>query len=241
MIRRQFYVLFMSIMMLTGLCVTPAYSQYTIKWSVLDGGGGIRKTGKYTLAQSIGQPSVIGTSSGGQYTISAGFYGVNMLAGSVTAAKAQDTDRVQPGATIHYSISATNWFDSAIYFMIQDALDAYVDYVAGTLYVNEVQESDDWFSDDLLGYQSVLVDSGETLTIAFDVTVNDLVSPNRIIENVALVTAYRDLNDLSSDLVTVKTNTVETEVVPEASTFLSLGTGLLAVFVLMRRRRHKRR
>ena len=63
MTKKIWHILFISIMMLTGLSAGVAYSQpgpnYKIKWSVLDGGGGPSRSGSYTVSSSIGQPSVI--------------------------------------------------------------------------------------------------------------------------------------------------------------------------------------
>lgn len=241
--KRGWYVLCISTIMLTWLCASPAHSQsspnYTLEWSVMDEGGGVRSSANHTLWHSIGQASGIATSSSAQYTNSAGYYGKNVRE-SIIATKAQDVDIVQPGETFQYTLTAANFFDTAVFFMIQDALDAYVDYVAGTLYVNSVKESDDWFSGGILDYESGLVASGKTLTLSFDVMVSDLAPQNWIITNSALVTAYSSL-DPSGFLVSVETNTVQVEVVPEPASLIFVVIGLFGIFALARQRRNTRK
>lgn len=246
--RTERYAVIMSVLMAICLWGTIACGQsatdYTIVWSTLDGGGGVRSGGNYLLVHSIGQSGGIGTFSTGQYTLSAGFYGTNIVSDAVAAQSGIAWDNglsgVFPGDTIHYNLSVTNFFDSVLYFTIQDALDAYVDYLLGTLYVNDVQQSDNWFSEGLLDYQSDIVNPGETLFLMFDVQVSDLAPLDWMIENTMIVSAYSS-HDPSSLLVTLVTDTTQTKVVPEASTLLLLGSGLLGVLALIRGKRNRRK
>lgn len=84
--RKVWYLLFISAMILTWVHTNVAYSQsstnYTIPWSVLDGGGGIRSSVNYTLMHSIGQTAGVGTASSSQYTNFAGFYGSEAQGGA---------------------------------------------------------------------------------------------------------------------------------------------------------------
>lgn len=242
------YILILSILTATCLWGAVAYSQsdsdYTIVWSAIDGGGGVRSNGSYLLAHSIGQSGGTEIFSNSQYTLYAGFYGTNIVSDSVVTQNEIVWDNglpgVFPGDPIHYSLTVTNFFDSLIYFTIQDTLDTYVNYLTGTLCVNDVQQSDDWFSDGFLDYQSDVVNPGETLFLTFDVQVSDLAPMDWLIENTMIVSAYSS-HDPSSLLVTLVTNTTQTKVVPEASTLLLLGSGLLGVLALIRRKRNRRK
>ncbi|MCP4396916.1 MAG: PEP-CTERM sorting domain-containing protein [bacterium] len=143
---------------------------------------------------------------------------------------------VYRGDWIRYEISATNWFDIGVFMMISDALDRYVDYLAGTLTVNDATLSDSFVSDGLLDYEHTeLINPGETLSIGFDVQVSDVAPPGWLVQNVAFITAFIDpLNPFSA----WETNIVEVRVespVPEPSTMLLFAGGLLCVRVLMRK------
>lgn len=48
-------------------------TNYRIVWDVADGGGGTALSTSYTLTDSIGQPTAIGTSSSASYQLAAGF------------------------------------------------------------------------------------------------------------------------------------------------------------------------
>lgn len=142
------------------------------------------------------------------------------------------------GDTIAYTITATNFFEEAITLMISDALEAFVNYVGGTLQIYEARMSvtpTDDFSDGLLEHTSGALDYGETLMISFDVTVSDFVPPaDSLIENVAILrVSYGDL------LIEKPSNIVQAQVkdpIPEPGTIALFSTGLLAIFALVRRR-----
>jgi len=57
------------------LCSLPAFAQYSIDWSTIDGGGGTSTGGAYTVSGTIGQPDA-GVMSGGSFTLTGGFWGV---------------------------------------------------------------------------------------------------------------------------------------------------------------------
>ncbi len=77
MIRAKLHSL-MVLVLLTAS--TAAFSQYTIPWSTVDGGGTMSSTGgTYSLAGTIGQPDASSFStpmSGGTYTLVGGFWPV---------------------------------------------------------------------------------------------------------------------------------------------------------------------
>lgn len=171
--------------------------------------------------------------------------------GDVSISNEQDfVDRgdnsVYRGDIISYTITATNFFEDTVVLMISDAISALVDYVADSLKIYEagkdVTPEDDmalWQSDGLLGYESGLLDYGETLTLSFDVEVKNIADFGAMIENVAWVTAY--FPGSSQPIIFEKqSNVVMTEVkenpIPEPSTMFFLGVGLFALFVLGCRR-----
>ena len=51
----------------------PAFADYEISWSTIDGGGGQSSGGPYTLTGTIGQPDAA-WSSGGRYELLGGFW-----------------------------------------------------------------------------------------------------------------------------------------------------------------------
>ena len=57
--------------MLTGVL---AYGDYSVSWYTIDGGGGTSAGGVYSVTGSLGQADAIGASSGGDYTLSGGFW-----------------------------------------------------------------------------------------------------------------------------------------------------------------------
>jgi hypothetical protein len=62
------------LLMLTATAVAPAQN-YTLDWSTIDGGGGSSTGGVFTVSGTIGQPDA-GKTSGGNYSIEGGFWGV---------------------------------------------------------------------------------------------------------------------------------------------------------------------
>ena len=60
---------------LLGVVSASALAGYTLDWWTVDGGGTTSSTGSsYSLGGTIGQPDA-GTSTGGTYTLSGGFWG----------------------------------------------------------------------------------------------------------------------------------------------------------------------
>jgi len=65
-----------TLILLFGLLV-PAISfaqQYSIDWYRIAGGGGTSTGGTYQVSGTIGQPDASGTTSGGNYTLTGGFW-----------------------------------------------------------------------------------------------------------------------------------------------------------------------
>jgi hypothetical protein len=58
-----------------GVISASALGGYTLDWWTVDGGGAMfSSNGSYSLGGTIGQPDA-GTSTGGTYTLSGGFWG----------------------------------------------------------------------------------------------------------------------------------------------------------------------
>jgi hypothetical protein len=62
--------------LLLGLLIpTVSFAQsYSIDWYKISGGGGTSSNGQYTLSGTIGQPDASGAISGGQYSVTGGFW-----------------------------------------------------------------------------------------------------------------------------------------------------------------------
>ena len=57
------------------LVATVAQAQsYSIDWFTIDGGGGTSTNGQYSLSGTIGQPDAGGAMSGGNYSVTGGFW-----------------------------------------------------------------------------------------------------------------------------------------------------------------------
>jgi hypothetical protein len=52
----------------------PAFAQYAINWSTIDGGGGTSTGGVYSVSGTIGQPDAGPTMTNGQFSVTGGFW-----------------------------------------------------------------------------------------------------------------------------------------------------------------------
>ena len=75
-----------------GLNAVRAQS-YSIDWSTIDGGGGVSTGSTYQVSGTIGQPDASGTMSGGNYTLTGGFWSLISVVQTPSA----------PALTITYS------------------------------------------------------------------------------------------------------------------------------------------
>ena len=166
-----------------------------------------------------------------------------------------DEMNVNAGDSIHYTITATNEFEQAVFMMAHDTFDSLVDYIAGTFQVNGATASDGFITDGALNYRHAeLLAPGETLTLAFDVSVKDSDFEEGIIENIAMLTPYLNPLDQATYFVGKQTNQTvayiggyapapgpepvpTTAPVPEPSTVVIFGTGLLGIWGLLRNKR----
>ncbi len=132
------------------------------------------------------------------------------------------------GDTISYSISAVNTFQSAISLVISDTLSPLVEYIASSLEIND--EKVELNFSDQLEYAGELA-SGDAIEISFDVLVNQDALVRERVENTAVLTAYfvgwhtPFIRDRQSN--TTSARVLESVAVPEPSTYLLLGSGLL--------------
>ena len=170
---------------------------------------------------------------------------INMfeLLGEASILKEQDfVDRgdgtVFRGDTISYAITIENFFNSVVDLMIYDALNGLVDYVSGTItdtgsgLVAPLGESF------IQGIPLIMytLDPDEMLKISFDVIVSDSAPFDSLITNVAWFEAYiagELVDEGQSDILEVRVRNP----IPEPSTVVFVGTGLLGILFLVRRRR----
>jgi hypothetical protein len=79
-----------------------------VDWSVIPGGGGVSTNARYSLAGSIGQPAAGLAMSGGNYSLTGGFWSlisVVQTAGAPTLGISHAAGQV----VISWSTPATNW------------------------------------------------------------------------------------------------------------------------------------
>ncbi len=60
----------------SALCLPALAQQYTIDWYKLAGGGGTSTGGTYQVSGTIGQPDAGGAMSGGNYSMTGGFWAI---------------------------------------------------------------------------------------------------------------------------------------------------------------------
>ncbi len=132
------------------------------------------------------------------------------------------------GDMFTYTLAIENPFEQAAYFNIIDTLDEYLEYLSGPFTLNG---DGDWeFTTHL--------EAGDFFSFSFDVKVQDVVPVGAIIENIAIITAYLDPgNILGTTLAIVEATSVNIHAVPEPSMLILLGSGLIGIFALLRRKR----
>ena len=65
---------FCFIMLHSSFCLRVQGQSYTIDWYKISGGGGTSIGGVYSVSGTIGQPDASGAMSGGQYSVTGGFW-----------------------------------------------------------------------------------------------------------------------------------------------------------------------
>jgi len=92
-------------------CLLPLLAlaaQYSIDWHKIGGGGGTSSSGAFQVSGTIGQPDAGGASSGGQYSLTGGFW--SLLSVVQTPGAPLLTVTFAGGQTIlSWPTSATGW------------------------------------------------------------------------------------------------------------------------------------
>jgi hypothetical protein len=66
--------------LLTCACLSASAQQYSINWYKVAGGGGKSSGGQYTVNGTIGQPDASSTLTGGNYSLTGGFWALISVA-----------------------------------------------------------------------------------------------------------------------------------------------------------------
>lgn len=139
---------------------------------------------------------------------------------------------VEHGQTIFYKLTVTNLVNQDVVLTILDYLDNLVQYTDTGVWAGSYNASEKLLE------HTMTLGAGATQDFFFEVKVADLVYPDdTLIENTGLV-------KLPSWDVPKPSNTVVARVkdpIPEPATIALLGTGLLGIFALVRRRRRQRK
>jgi hypothetical protein len=71
----KFYPLLITVFVLTWLFATAAFAQsYSVDWYKVAGGGGTSTNGQYSVSGTIGQADASSVMSGGNYSVTGGFW-----------------------------------------------------------------------------------------------------------------------------------------------------------------------
>jgi hypothetical protein len=57
-----------------GMAISASAQSYSINWYKIAGGGGTSSNGQYSVSGTIGQPDASGAMTGGQYSVTGGFW-----------------------------------------------------------------------------------------------------------------------------------------------------------------------
>jgi len=102
--RTCFAAMLMAVVVLTA---SARAQNYSIDWFTIDGGGGTSTGGVFSVSGTIGQPDA-GVMSGGQYSLSGGFWGI-LSAVQTPGAPLLSIQRVGGGARVFWPKPATDW------------------------------------------------------------------------------------------------------------------------------------
>ncbi len=188
--------------------------------------------GSGLLAQVTFRGKVAGPTA---ISITEGLFGTR---GGERIAPVFTSTEIHIGDMFTHIIKVENPFEQAVYFMVSDTLDTCLEYILDTFAVDGVlQDNSAFVSGDLL-YTDHLLNAGETLFLSFDVRVLDGSSVDWNFENSATITAYLDPRNIAGTTLPL-VDTPE-QVVPEPSTLILFGIGLIGGTALLRRKTSKK-
>ena len=93
---------------LAGLAASTQAQSYLIDWSTVDGGGGTSTGGVYSVSGTIGQPDASGAMTGGNYSLTGGFWSLISVVQTVGAPLLTITYSGNQ-AIVSWSPSVTGW------------------------------------------------------------------------------------------------------------------------------------
>ena len=89
------------------LILVSRAQQYSINWYKSAGGGGTSTNSQYSLSGTIGQPDASGAMSGGQYSVTGGFW--SLYAVQTTGTPLLAITYAGNKAIVSWDLSATGW------------------------------------------------------------------------------------------------------------------------------------
>ncbi len=92
----------------SALCF-QTWAQYSIDWSTIDGGGGTSTGGVYSVTGTIGQPDVGGAMTGGQFTLTGGFWALPTAVQNTNAPTLLIVPAAPGLATISWTPATPGW------------------------------------------------------------------------------------------------------------------------------------
>jgi uncharacterized repeat protein (TIGR01451 family) len=190
--------------------------------------------GVYKMWYYGGQPQRIGYATSTPHEVSKEITGVDRI-------EATPIFDVFVGDMFTYTIEIENPFEQAVYFMVSDILDMALKYVQNSFRVNRSLAGNEAFDTGDLSYTDHLLGAGSFLSLSFKVEVLD-VPVGYLIDNTAWVTAYTNPQNISgTTLAMVDASAPQAHVIPEPTTLLLFGTGLIGILALVRRTLKKRK
>jgi hypothetical protein len=93
---------------LLGVALSASAQGYSIDWSTIDGGGGTSTGGVYSVTGTIGQPDA-GKMSGGNFTLSGGFWGVIAAVQTPGAPYLWVTLTLTNTVVVYWAVPEANW------------------------------------------------------------------------------------------------------------------------------------
>jgi hypothetical protein len=95
---------------LCSLLCLPAFAQYAIDWHTMDGGGGTSTGAVYSVSGTIGQPDAGGPMTGGNFSLTGGFWALPQAVQTPGAPTLYITNAGPGWATLWWTPSTgTNW------------------------------------------------------------------------------------------------------------------------------------